>query len=1087
MKTLLQLNKRILMLSVFLLPGIFLMGQNVWFNEIHYDNAGSDADETIEIVLENAGSYTLSDFQIDLYNGNGGSVYNTRTLDTYTQGAVSGNFTFYTFNYTAAGESIQNGAPDGFCLSYQGTVVPGQFLSYEGTLVAADGPAVGQTSVDIGVSESSSTPAGNSLQLGGTGTSYANFSWEPEAPNTFGTVNNNQSLGGTPDPEPTNYPTGFSAATTGISIDLSWTDAVGTQLPSAYLVIGSDQDNITPPVDGVAQVDDPDLSDGSGVLNINYGVEMCTFAQLMGETQYFFEIYPYTNAGTNIDYKTDGTPPAANATTQSIINTNDFESGDFGSWTTYSVASDKDWTVLDFGGALGTTWFAEMNGFQENELSNDWLISPALDLDSYANEIMLFYTKWKFGNTDTELTLKYSTDYTGGDPTLASWTDLSFTKPAQDDTWESSGVVDLSGVSGTSVTIAFQYLSSGSPRRWNVDEIAITGDAISAVINVTNPAGGETWEQGTTHNITWSASNTLPFVMIELTTNASGGSPTWTTLATSIPASQGTYTWNISPTQPTSNDCQIRITDMASDAFGLSGIFSIIEPVYVPVLVINEILYNPPESGTYSLEYIEILNNDNISVDLDGYYFSAGVNFTFPSHSIAPGEYALVTADSVAFLNFFGVTGYEWSGGLSNGGELIQLNHPLGFTVDSVEYDDAAPWPEEADGDGPSMVLCDPTLDNADGANWSASQLFQGLNTNGDSIFGSPGAENCLIAPDPDFEADNTNITTGGSVSFTDLTTGSPTQWVWTFIGGDPGSYTGQNPPPITYNTPGTYNVSLYAENAAGGNTETKVDYITVGSFPTADFEASDDIILVGEMIDFTDLSLGDPTSWSWTFEGGTPETSTDQNPMGIMYAAEGAFDVTLVVENANGVDTLIREEYIHVGFLPEASFVVSDDTIFEGETIDFTDQSTNDPESWEWTFEGGDPATSTDQNPMDIKYDDDGTYDVQLIVTNMFGSDTILMEGMITVLDPTGITEAEIEEVRIYPNPTSGLLTLQFEDSQMRTVVVYSMVGKKVVSSSSADSQTDLNLESLPKGLYFIRVLDEDDRQVNTQKVVIR
>jgi len=122
-----------------------LTAQNVWINEIHYDNSGTDADEFIEIVLENPGNYTLSNFSIVLYNGNNGASYDTRTLDQYTVGTTVGNFKFYWFNYTAAGASIQNGAPDGLALAYNGTVITGQFLSYEGTLTAVDGPAAGES------------------------------------------------------------------------------------------------------------------------------------------------------------------------------------------------------------------------------------------------------------------------------------------------------------------------------------------------------------------------------------------------------------------------------------------------------------------------------------------------------------------------------------------------------------------------------------------------------------------------------------------------------------------------------------------------------------------------------------------------------------------------------------------------------------------------------------------------------------------------------------------------------------------------------------------------------------------------------
>jgi M6 family metalloprotease-like protein len=82
-------------------------------------------------------------------------------------------------------------------------------------------------------------------------------------------------------------------------------------------------------------------------------------------------------------------------------------------------------------------------------------------------------------------------------------------------------------------------------------------------------------------------------------------------------------------------------------------------------------------------------------------------------------------------------------------------------------------------------------------------------------------------APAADFTASATSIDVGDSVTFTDTSSNNPTSWSWTFNGGTPSSSTTQNPI-ITYNSAGTYTVSLTATNAVGGDTETKVDYITV-------------------------------------------------------------------------------------------------------------------------------------------------------------------------------------------------------------------------------------------------------------------
>lgn len=898
------------LLTLAIMVSMTVTAQNAWINEIHYDDASTDQDEFIEVVIENPGNYTLSLFEVYLYNGNGGATYTPLyNLSEFTQGATIGNFTIYYKYYPVNG--IQNGAPDGMALAYNGTLIPGQFLSYEGTFAAVGGPADGLTSVDIGVLEAGE-PEGLSLQLSGTGTLYSAFAWEMPATATPGNLNNNQSFSGSPLPEPSNYPTGFMADVYKIQVTLEWTDATGTQLPSKYLVLLSDADNIVAPVDGTPVPDDLDFSDGMGALNVNYGAESCSFYPLDGETEYFFKIYPYTNAGATIDYKTDGTAPSASATTDPVIHFEDFETNTFGTWTAYSVASDKDWAVVNFGGAYSTTYFAQMNGYGENEPSNDWLISPALNLDALSGEILEFFTIWRFGDTDQEFMLKYSTDYTGGDPTAATWTEIPFTKPAVQDTWTSSGDVSLSGISGNNVHLAFQYLSSGNPRRWGVDEILITGGAQGPYISVTSPMTGDTWEQGTAHNITWTASNTQANVMIELTTDASAGSPTWTVLNPSVPAAQGSWTWNISPIQPVSSDCQVRISDFTAEVSGFSGIFSIIEPIYIPQLVITEIMYNPPESGTDSLEFIELYNNDNVTVDMEGYYFSAGIDYTFPAMTMDPGEYVVLATDSAGFQAFFGFAPLAAGGALGNSGEEIVLRNSYGTVIDSVEYDDADPWPTAPDGNGPSLRFCDPGLDNSIPDFWGVSIEFAGLNTNGDTVYASPG-EGCANWPVADFSADMTVVLAGESVQFTDESTGDPDLWVWTFIGGTPGSYVGQTPPPVVYETPGVYDVILYVENVAGSSTKEKNDYVHVGLAPEAAFSANPMSLYAGETVDFTDMSINVPETWEWTFEGGTPSSSTEQHPAGIVYSTPGIYTVSLTVTNMFGSSTLTEEDYIDV------------------------------------------------------------------------------------------------------------------------------------------------------------------------------
>ncbi|MGD2051271.1 MAG: endonuclease, partial [Acidimicrobiia bacterium] len=165
-------------------------GPSVFVNEIHYDNDSTDAGEAVEIAGP-AGT-DLTGWSVALYTGSNGTVYATITLSGTLPDQDNG---FGTLAFPHAG--IQNGAPDGLAL-VDDTAAVVQFLSYEGAFAATDGPALGMTSTDIGVSEASSSPVGDSLQLTGSGFTYDDFTWADSAPNTFDAVNTGQTFDATP-------------------------------------------------------------------------------------------------------------------------------------------------------------------------------------------------------------------------------------------------------------------------------------------------------------------------------------------------------------------------------------------------------------------------------------------------------------------------------------------------------------------------------------------------------------------------------------------------------------------------------------------------------------------------------------------------------------------------------------------------------------------------------------------------------------------------------------------------------------------------------------------------------------------------
>jgi len=130
-------------------------------NEIHYDNVGADTGEFVEIRV--ATGEDISGMTVEFYNGSNGAQYGSAASLSSMDMTSDGTYDYYVLNLPQDG--IQNGSPDAVALANNGEVV--EFLSYEGTLTATSGTAAGMTSTDIGVSETTSTPAGQSLQRTG--------------------------------------------------------------------------------------------------------------------------------------------------------------------------------------------------------------------------------------------------------------------------------------------------------------------------------------------------------------------------------------------------------------------------------------------------------------------------------------------------------------------------------------------------------------------------------------------------------------------------------------------------------------------------------------------------------------------------------------------------------------------------------------------------------------------------------------------------------------------------------------------------------------------------------------------------------
>lgn len=187
---------------------------------------------------------------------------------------------------------------------------------------------------------------------------------------------------------------------------------------------------------------------------------------------------------------------------------------------------------------------------------------------------------------------------------------------------------------------------------------------------------------------------------------------------------------------------------------------------------------------------------------------------------------------------------------------------------------------------------------------------------------------------------------------------------------------------------------------------------------PVADFTVTDSAIQQGQTVTFTDLSEKGPTSWSWSFPGGVPASSTEQNPV-VNYPDAGNFNVELSVSNSGGSHTIIKSEYMQVyaTIVPEVGFTATVTRAYVGHPIIFSDTSKNLPTSWAWTFTGGTPSVSTEQNP-EVTYAASGTYDVALTATNIAGSNSVTQLNYIIIENPSELlVPANLQAVAVGSN----------------------------------------------------------------------
>ncbi len=364
-----------------------------------------------------------------------------------------------------------------------------------------------------------------------------------------------------------------------------------------------------------------------------------------------------------------------------------------------------------------------------------------------------------------------------------------------------------------------------------------------------------------------------------------------------------------------------------------------------------------------------------------------------------------------------------------------------------------------------------------------------------------------------DFAADNTTVFVGQTVTFTNNTTatqnGQPYtgeifySWNFDADGGSllSGASSSEQNPTYSYTEPGVYSVKLaVAESQYGvyltADTLVKHAYITVQDDPNAviaDFtttpEATTSIlggasvnIMVGESIVYTSACNENTTSIEWTFQGGDPATSTDDQ-VTVTYAAAGSYTTTLVAYGEGGrqstktLNVNVSEPTVEASFTTDPAY--TDLYIYQmlaietGTTVTYTSTCNSYTDHIAWTFEGGDPTTST-EDVVAVTYTTAGSFTTTLIAYNEEGTLTDTVTLSVTVTESgVAVDENAISEISVYPNPTSSIINIAAEGMQNITIV--DMAGRVVMSKDVNSNFETIDANGFAKANYMVRIATAD------------
>ncbi len=270
-------------------------------------------------------------------------------------------------------------------------------------------------------------------------------------------------------------------------------------------------------------------------------------------------------------------------------------------------------------------------------------------------------------------------------------------------------------------------------------------------------------------------------------------------------------------------------------------------------------------------------------------------------------------------------------------------------------------------------------------------------------------------------------------------------------------------------------------------------DYtILIGQSMTVNFMADETEGCAGMEVAFTDNSFG-ATSWMWSFPGGSPETSIEQNPT-VAYGVQGAYDVTLEISNGTNTTEITKSNYISVMDAPEQAGVIDgDNEVAFGETEVYQIAAMDECSLYQWVITPEEAGTMTvDMNMVTITWSDSwiGTAMLKVCGGNDCGMGEFSEDFEVLVMDPTGIYESNGNTVGIYPNPNDGRFNIELNTKQNTRyqLKMVNALGIEIMNKSiEVDGMYSENIDAakLAEGVYYLYLKSQESMVV--EKIIIR